>query len=192
VERATAEMELGYYGYNASNFTIVTQANAFMTSRLFEVWAERVFFPAVEERRNEFTYTGKVVLLMDGLGAHYTERFLQDCQERNIDVVFLVPRSSDQTQPLDFITFALLKRGYSSSRFGRLTTAQSNKLVRILEAWFAASAPHHNAEAFANAGLIPAQRGGVFYFEVHPEHARRLRGWQPGAPSLLCHSRPMP
>jgi hypothetical protein len=51
----------------------MTQANAFMTSRLFEVLAERVFFSAVEECRNEFSYTGKIVLLMDGLGAHLTE-----------------------------------------------------------------------------------------------------------------------
>jgi hypothetical protein len=50
-----------------------------------------VFFPAVEERRNEFSYTGKLVLLMDGLGAHHTEKFLQECQERIIDVIFLVP-----------------------------------------------------------------------------------------------------
>jgi hypothetical protein len=35
----------------------------------------------------------------------------------------------------------------------------------------------NNVEAFANAWLIPAERGGVFYLEVHPEHARRLRGW---------------
>jgi hypothetical protein len=67
-ERVTAEMELSYYGDNPSNVIIVTQANAFMTSRLFEVWAERAFFPAVEERRSDFNCTGKVVLLMDALG----------------------------------------------------------------------------------------------------------------------------
>jgi hypothetical protein len=37
VERVAAEMKLGYYAYTASNVTIVTQANALMTSRLFEV-----------------------------------------------------------------------------------------------------------------------------------------------------------
>jgi hypothetical protein len=54
---------------------------------------------------------------------------------------------------------------------------QSNKFVRILGAWFAASAPHDNVEAFTNAGLIPVEHGGGFCLEVHPEHARRLRGW---------------
>jgi hypothetical protein len=97
MEWLTAEMELSYYGYSASNVTIVMHANACMTSRLFEVWAERVFFPAVEERRSEFNYTGKMVLLMDGLGAHHTEKFLEDCRDRNIDLVFLVPHNSDET-----------------------------------------------------------------------------------------------
>jgi hypothetical protein len=81
VERHTAEMELSCYGYNGSNVTIVTQANTFMTSRLFEVCAERVFFPAVEQRCSEFIYTGKVVLLMDRLGVHHTEKFLHDCRD---------------------------------------------------------------------------------------------------------------
>jgi hypothetical protein len=177
VEHHTAKMELSYYGYNASNVTIATEANGFLTSRLFNIWAERVFFSAIEERRGEVNYTGKVVLLMDGLGAHHTEKFLQDCRDPDIDVVFLVPHISDQTQLLDLITFAVLKQCYSSSRFSRLTTAQSNKLVRILGAWFAANAPHYNVEAFMNAGLIPVEHGGVFCLSVHPEHARRLRGW---------------
>jgi hypothetical protein len=69
--------------------TIATEANALMMSRLFEVWAERVFFPAVEERRIGFNYTGKVVLLMDRFEVHHTEKVLQGGQERNIDVVFL-------------------------------------------------------------------------------------------------------
>jgi hypothetical protein len=71
----------------------------------------------------------------------------------------------------------VLKKRYSSSRLSRLATAQSNKLVQIAGAWFAASAPHYNVEAFMNAGLIPVEHGGVFCLEVHPEYARRLHGW---------------
>jgi hypothetical protein len=67
LERVTAEMKLTYYGYNPSNVAIVSQTNAFTTWRLFEMCGESVFFPAVQERREAFTYTGKVVLLMDSL-----------------------------------------------------------------------------------------------------------------------------
>jgi hypothetical protein len=51
---------------------------------------------------------------------------------------------------------------------GRITTNMSN-----------------NVEVFANASSIPAERGGVFYLEVHPEHARRLRGWPATAGAIL-------
>jgi hypothetical protein len=180
VSRVTAEKDLAYYGYDRHNVAIVSQENAFMTSSLFEMWADTVFFPSIDERRRDLGYQGKVVLLLDGLGAHNTERFHRACQVRGVDVILLVPHASDQTQPLDLVTFATLKLRYSASKFTRLTSDQSNKVVRILGAWFAASAPHHNVEAFMNADLIPIERGGIFYLEVRPLHARRLRTWPAG------------
>jgi hypothetical protein len=48
----------------------------------------------------------------------------------------------------------------------------------------------NNVEAFANAWSIPAERGGVFYLEVHPEQARRLRGWP--ATGAAIHPAPFP
>jgi hypothetical protein len=68
-----------------------------------------------------------------------------------------------------------MKQRFSASRFDRLMNPLSNKVVRILGAWFSASIPHHNVEAFMNAGLIPEERGGRFYLTVRPEYARRLR-----------------
>jgi hypothetical protein len=50
--------------------------------------------PAVEERRKRWHYDGMVVLLLDDLGSHHTEKFLSDPQDRGIDVIFLVPYSS--------------------------------------------------------------------------------------------------
>jgi hypothetical protein len=47
---------------------IVTQANAFIPLRLFEVWTQGVFFPAVEAGRLEFNHTHRVVFLVDELG----------------------------------------------------------------------------------------------------------------------------
>jgi hypothetical protein len=178
VHRATAEKELKYYGYDESNVILTAQENAFMTCSLFELWADRVFFPGIEARRQQFDYQGPVLLLLDGLGSHHTDNFLQQCANRNIKVKFLVPHSSDQTQPLDLLTFALMKQRFSSSKFCRLSNAQSNKVVRMLGAWFAASAPHHNVEAFMTMGLIPEIEGEIFYLRVDMEHARLVRGGQ--------------
>jgi hypothetical protein len=120
-----------------------------------------MFFLAVEERRRYFCYKEKAVLLLDDLGAHHTDRFLDACSERNIKVVSLILQSSDQIQPLDLMTFALLKQHYSSSKSSRLARAQSNQVVCILSAWFTSSAPHQNVEALMNAGIVPEKRDGV-------------------------------
>jgi hypothetical protein len=75
------------------------------------------------------------------------------------------------------MTFAMLKQRFSASRFDRLSSAKSNEIVRILGAWFSASAWHYNIEPFISAGLVPVERGAVFYLEVQPQNARRVRQW---------------
>jgi hypothetical protein len=97
VDRATVEAEVGLSGYDSSNVFLASQENAFLTTRLFEPWAREVFFPVVAQRRAEFGYTGRARLLLDGLGSHHTDEFLQTCASQDIDVRFLVPHSSDQT-----------------------------------------------------------------------------------------------
>jgi hypothetical protein len=69
---------------------------------------------------------------LDGLGSHHSDEFLQTCAGQDIDILFLVPHSSHQTQSLDVLTFALMKRHFSGSSFSRLENPQSNRLVRIL------------------------------------------------------------
>jgi hypothetical protein len=176
VDRVTAEKELQYYGYDASSVTLTSEVNTFMTTALFELWATTVFFPTIEQRLLDLAYDGIIVLLMDGLGSHHTNRFLAECNTRQIDVLFLIPHTSDQTQPLDFLTFALMKQGFSALKFNRLSNPQSDKVVRMLGVWSGASAPHHNVEAFMNVGLIPYERDGRFFLRVIPEKARRVCG----------------
>jgi hypothetical protein len=146
-----------------------------MTCALFDLWGDDVFFPAIEERRRKFGYTGKIVLLMDGLGAHHTGRFAGKCAREGIEPVFLVPHSSDQCQPLDLVTFGLLKQAFSRSRFNSLENPQSNRIVRMLGAFYAASAPHQNISAFRAVGLCPYERGGGVYLRVVRGMARGVR-----------------
>jgi hypothetical protein len=120
------------------------------------------------------------LLLLDGLDFHHTDEFLQTCASQDIDVLFLVPHSSDQTQPLDVLTFALMKRHFSGARFSRLENPQSNWLVQILGAWSGSSAPHHNIEAFLRIWLVRFEkplRCGEYYLTVQREAARCPRRW---------------
>jgi hypothetical protein len=175
VPRMTAEKELKYYGHDKKDAILLCQGNTFMTSALFEWWATSVFFPAIEQRRRECDSHRQVILLMDGLGSHHSDKFLRDCTARDIKVIFLVSHTSDQVQPLDLLTFALMKQRFSASKFDWLANPQSNTVVRIFGAWFAANAHHHNVEAFMNPGLIPEESAGRFSLKVIPEQARRVR-----------------
>jgi hypothetical protein len=174
VDRATMEAEVGLYGHDSSDVFLASQENAFMMTRLFELWAREVFCPAVAQRLAEIGYTGRALLLLDGLGSHHPDEFLQTCGGQDIDVLFLVPHPSDQPQPLDVLTFTLMKRHFSSSSFSRLENPQSNRLVRILGAWSESNAPHHNIEAFLMIWLVPfeeALRSGEYYLRVQREAA---------------------
>jgi hypothetical protein len=89
---------------------------------------------------------------------------------------FLTVDASDQPQPLDLVTFASMKQTFSGSKFNYLVNPQSNELVCMLSAWFAASAPHHDIEAFISIGLTPVERDGRFFLMVQPEKDRRVHG----------------
>jgi hypothetical protein len=120
---------------------------------------------------------------LDGLGFHHTDDFVGTCVEPNIDVLFLVPPSSDQTQPLDLLMYGLMKGSFSGSRFDRLANPQSNRLVRILGAWAASSSPHHNVVAFMNIGPVPFEEpraSGEYYLRVERSSARGVRQWAGG------------
>jgi hypothetical protein len=53
-----------------------------------------------------------------------------------------------------------MKQGFSALKFNGLVNPQSNKVTRLLNAWFGTSAPHHNVEAFMNASLIRYEGDG--------------------------------
>jgi hypothetical protein len=171
VPRFMAEKELRYYGYDESNVVFTSQSNGLMTRALFELRTTSVFFPTIDQRRRDLGYQSKALLRMDGLGCHHIEQFLAERTARNGEVLFLIAHASDQIQPLDLLTFAMMKQTLSASKFDRLMNPQSNKVVRMLDASFVASALDYNVEAFMFMGLILVERDGRFFLTVHTEKA---------------------
>jgi hypothetical protein len=154
-----------------------------MTTKLFEMWANDVFFPTVEERRSQAQYQDPALLILDGLGSHHSEAFLEECEHRNIYVIFLVLHSSDQVQPLDLVTFGLLKHYFGQFTFNFLPTAQSNKVVKMMGAWYQATALHQIVAAWMSMGLIPFRGDdGIAYLRLDRSPARNVRGWVHGPP----------
>jgi hypothetical protein len=147
------------------------------------MWVNEVFFLTIERRRQEEGYQGPALLILDGLGSHHSPEFLQECEQRNIYTLFLVPHSSDQMQPLDLVTFLLLKRYFGQYTFDMLPTAQSNKIVKIMGAWYQATAPHQVVSAWISMGLVPFRgKDGVVYLQMDRARARNIRGWRAGPP----------
>jgi hypothetical protein len=127
-----------------------------MTMVLFDKWAQDIFFPAVREnRRANRGYSGKAVLIMDGFGAHSTPGFIEECKKENVVVKFLVPHSSDRCQPLDSCVFSTLKSQYARKRVEISPSQQTNRIVRMMRAWWAATAPDIVVSSFRAVGIIP-------------------------------------
>jgi hypothetical protein len=100
-----------------------------------------MFFPHMEQARTVLGhYHGPAVLILDGLSAHHTEAFNTEAKDRNIYPIFLVPYSSDQCQPIDLITYSVMKRFMSSGPIRFLPSDQSHKIVKALRVWHQAQA----------------------------------------------------
>ena len=173
--RKTIDSDLILYGYNDNQALFVYQKNAFMTTKLFEKWAIDVFFPDIEKRRKKYDYEGPAVLILDGLGSHYSDTFLEACNIYNVYVLFLVPHTSDQCQPLDLVTFSLLKRAYSKMTFDKFASKQSNQVIKMLGAWYQATAPHLIISAFVASGMNPYLNNNQIYWNVDLRKASQLR-----------------
>ena len=178
LSRKTIEGDIFLSGYNESNVLFAHQKNGFMTASLFEFWAENIFFEEIERKRVQYNYQGPALLLLDGLKCHCSDKFLVECQDRNIYTLFLVPHSSDRCQPLDLVTFGILKKNYSKMTFKRYETKQSNQIAKILGAWYQVSAPHLVVSAFMALGMTQYKQNNMIYWNVDIKKNQKLRTFQ--------------
>jgi hypothetical protein len=156
VDPVMMEDNLQLYGYDAEKVRMVSQSKPFMTVSLFMIWADQVFFPTIEDSRVRTGYQGPALLILDGCSSHHQVEFLDECEHHNIYVLFLIPHSSDQCQPLDLVTFGLLKRYFTQFTFDLLPNSQSNKAINMMGAWYQAIVPIKS--------LPPGGRRALFHF----------------------------
>ena len=178
--RKTIENDIFLAGYNENNVLFAHQKNGFMTTTLFEYWAENVFFEEIESKRTIYDYQGPALLILDGFKCHHSEKFILECNDRNIYTLFLVPHSSDQYQPLDLVTFGVMKKNYPKMSFRRFETKQSNQIVKILGSWYQSTAPHLVIGAFIASGMKQYEKNGMLYWKIDLENATRVTNYQIG------------
>ena len=175
VPRRTMEREIILNGYTSEKVTIVHQPNGFIDSKLFEDWADSIFFPEVQRRREVSGYYGMACLILDGCTCHATDWFLEECLFRNISVTFLAAHSSDQTQPLDLGIFSVAKAAQQRCRPSMELGQQTKQILKLLYGWHAAVTPPNIIGAFREGGIISELQNGVLVAKVDTRYARRVR-----------------
>lgn len=140
--RKTIDSEIFHY-VQKSTFNCDYQQNGFITKTIFKRWLINTFIPFVNQQRIKYDYKGDSILIMDGLKAHVS--IIEEAQEllaqNNIRILFLVPHTSDQCQPLDFGVFSNQKRITQAYRVPWNLSAQSKQIIKILQGIFQSTNP---------------------------------------------------
>jgi hypothetical protein len=162
---------------------------------LFDKWAADIFFHSLRlKRKGPTKYEGKAVLIMDCFGAHSTPAFEEECKKENVVVKFLVPHTSDRCQPLDMLVFSNLKSHYARKRVATYDSQQTNRIVKMMRAWWAAIAPDIIVSSFRDVGIIPFLPLGYsqVYCRVDLNLSLKLKGLvSPGTLSSNISRKPL-
>jgi transposase len=175
VTRESIDEELLTLGFTEEKIVIGHNPTGFINEDIFVDWGERVFFPEVERRRTEFSYTGQVILTLDGCSAHGSDYFTDECIARGIFPIFIPPHSSDQVQICDLGIFAITKRKILSIRVSPDLSAQTRQIVRIFCGLQAAANPPNIRGAFDAGGICVKIVDRKLITEIIPSRANSVR-----------------
>ena len=84
LQRDTLETELILRGYTVDEIHFARSENGYMTTHLFNAWAQHSFFPQLREKRQSRRYSVPILLILDGFGCHANEHFLAQCELENV------------------------------------------------------------------------------------------------------------
>jgi hypothetical protein len=150
----TIDEEIFRAGYTRDKVAYFHHVHAFMTKAIFERWINTIFIPDLQQRRTRLKYDGPAILILDQFSGHSYEKFSEQCSANNIIVKYLVPHTSHLCQPLDLVTFALLKRSFNAIKSRQARTMQSNKLIKMMRAWHLSISVDSVISAFSAAGIV--------------------------------------
>jgi hypothetical protein len=142
-------------GYTEDKVVFIYQNHGFMTKKLFQYWAQRIFFPYVAEKRLQMKYSGNTILLMDQFSGHQYAEFEEDCRIHRVQTRPLIPHTSHLSQPLDQIIFSVFKQRFGGIHVNRFVTSSSNRIIRILRAWYQTISADLITSTFTGAGIVP-------------------------------------
>ena len=154
LQRDTLETELILRGYTVDEIHFARSENGYMTTHLFNAWAQHSFFPQLREKRQSRRYSVPILLILDGFGCHANEHFLAQCELENVIPVAIPPHTSDQVQPLDLGIFANQKRWQGVVRVDHDLNRQTIQVIKIVDSFRMATTFKNVTAAFKSAGIV--------------------------------------
>lgn len=180
ITRKTIERELYLLGYRPDKgYYYVNQSNGFMTSSIWDFWADEILFPELCKRRQFYNYDGPIVLLIDGCSSHFSEYFLEQCIFYGVFLFIEPPNSSDQLQVLDIGLFGIQKKRKTRIHVKKGLSEQSEEIVKILNSWESVALSSNICSAFEQAGFYKCadeENDQKVYIKVNIQNAVRIRG----------------
>jgi hypothetical protein len=85
-------------GFTKDKVVFIHQNHRFMTKLIFQFWCQEIFFPYVFQKRREFPYGGRAILLMDQFSGHEYEGCQEECTKYGVVSTPLVPHTSHLSQ----------------------------------------------------------------------------------------------
>ena len=167
--------ELNINGYNESNCLIVSQEHGFINSEIFAFWADHIFFPEVQKKRQQLGYDGIVILTLDGCSPHKSLYFEDECTKQNVYPFFEPPGTSDQVQALDLGIFGCQKRKHRRRKMLGLTKTDC-VIVEIVDSWMKSTTPGSVVSAFNQAGIYIDSSDEKTIVRASANKARAVRG----------------
>lgn len=92
-------------------------------------------------------------MILDGYLPHKNSLSQIDLKGENLIIHYLVPHSSNQTQPLDLVIFGLMKRFMNDFKPPEKLTAQSRQLYKIHQSIYRCCTPITCRSAFRAIGI---------------------------------------
>jgi hypothetical protein len=155
VNRKTIDQALVVKGHGRRNVMFAHQPHAFMTRVLFDLWMEEIFIKELHQKKLEYGYKGRSILILDGCSFHESPKINYLCESNQVDLITLPAHTSDRTQPLDLLFFSIFKTHFSNAFDNTFRDRQSNDICRMTRAMKAAAAYDIVVSSFERAGLMP-------------------------------------
>jgi hypothetical protein len=85
------DVNLLLFGITPEKVKLYSQENGYISMPIFENWLRTVFIPELEKRREAYSYTGPVFLMLDNCSVHTTQNCDELYSAHGVLPIFLPP-----------------------------------------------------------------------------------------------------